>query len=319
MKIAFVGKGGSGKTTVSSLFARYLASEGVPVLAIDADINQHLGEALGFTEEELSALKPLGAHTEDVQGHVKGGSGHIRDTGHIRPTTPPSRGSRAVYPRKDDPLVSRFVVEKDGVLLARTGPFEQEDLGMMCYHGKTFAADILLTHLADRNDEYVIVDMTAGADAFSSGLFLKFDLLVLVTEPTNKSLAVYDQYKEYGKHYRLPLAVIGNKIEGKEDESFIRARTGEHYLASLPRSAFVKDMERGVQRPFVEIEPGVIETLRALRAEAGSVEKDWDAFYGNIVKHHAALAERWLNKSYGYDMTEQIDPQFSPREFYENS
>ncbi|TDD74119.1 ATP-binding protein, partial [Actinomadura rubrisoli] len=43
MKVAFVGKGGSGKTTLSSLFVRYLAGRGLPVVAVDADINQHLG------------------------------------------------------------------------------------------------------------------------------------------------------------------------------------------------------------------------------------------------------------------------------------
>jgi len=50
MKIAFVGKGGSGKTTLASLLARHLAEAGLPVLAIDADINQHLGVALGLDE-----------------------------------------------------------------------------------------------------------------------------------------------------------------------------------------------------------------------------------------------------------------------------
>ncbi len=42
MKIAFAGKGGSGKTTLSSLFVRHLAGQGLPVVAVDADINQHL-------------------------------------------------------------------------------------------------------------------------------------------------------------------------------------------------------------------------------------------------------------------------------------
>ena len=45
MKIAFAGKGGSGKTTLSSLFTRHLAALGLPVVAIDADINQHLADA----------------------------------------------------------------------------------------------------------------------------------------------------------------------------------------------------------------------------------------------------------------------------------
>ena len=42
MKIAFAGKGGSSKTTLSSLFTRHLAARGLPVVAIDADIDQHL-------------------------------------------------------------------------------------------------------------------------------------------------------------------------------------------------------------------------------------------------------------------------------------
>jgi CO dehydrogenase maturation factor len=50
MKIAFAGKGGSGKTTLSALFVRHLTARGLPVVAIDADINQHLAEALGASQ-----------------------------------------------------------------------------------------------------------------------------------------------------------------------------------------------------------------------------------------------------------------------------
>ncbi|MFD1050003.1 ATP-binding protein, partial [Kibdelosporangium lantanae] len=41
MKIAFVGKGGSGKTTLASLFLRHLAAARRPVLALDADVDLH--------------------------------------------------------------------------------------------------------------------------------------------------------------------------------------------------------------------------------------------------------------------------------------
>ena len=47
MKIALVGKGGSGKTTLAALLVRHLVAADRPVLAVDADINQHLAVALG--------------------------------------------------------------------------------------------------------------------------------------------------------------------------------------------------------------------------------------------------------------------------------
>jgi CO dehydrogenase maturation factor len=49
LKIVLVGKGGSGKTTLAALLVRHLVAAGRPVLAVDADINQHLAVALGAT------------------------------------------------------------------------------------------------------------------------------------------------------------------------------------------------------------------------------------------------------------------------------
>ena len=68
MKVAFVGKGGSGKTTLSSLFVRHLAAQGLPVVAVDADINQHLAEALGAAVQP----PPLGAHLAQIKEHLRG-------------------------------------------------------------------------------------------------------------------------------------------------------------------------------------------------------------------------------------------------------
>src|ERR1700722_19896633 len=68
VKIAFAGKGGSGKTTLSSLFARHLAARGLPVVAVDADINQHLAEALGADREPPA----MGAHLTEIKEHLRG-------------------------------------------------------------------------------------------------------------------------------------------------------------------------------------------------------------------------------------------------------
>jgi len=51
--IAISGKGGTGKTTVSSLLIRSFIDLGeVPVLAVDADPNANLHEALGVPVHE---------------------------------------------------------------------------------------------------------------------------------------------------------------------------------------------------------------------------------------------------------------------------
>src|SRR5689334_9591032 len=73
MKIAFAGKGGSGKTTLSSLFVRHLAARGLPVVAIDADINQHLAEALGAAGQPPA----MGAHLARIKDYLRGGNPRI--------------------------------------------------------------------------------------------------------------------------------------------------------------------------------------------------------------------------------------------------
>ena len=56
MKIAVVGKGGSGKTTTSAVLARTLARHGHDTLALDCDTNPNLGISLGLGEEETERL-----------------------------------------------------------------------------------------------------------------------------------------------------------------------------------------------------------------------------------------------------------------------
>ena len=59
MKVAVTGKGGVGKTTLSSTLARLYADEGRIVLAADVDPDANLGLALGLTEEEVNAIVPI--------------------------------------------------------------------------------------------------------------------------------------------------------------------------------------------------------------------------------------------------------------------
>jgi hypothetical protein len=71
-----------------------------------------------------------------------------------------------------------------------------------CHHAKTGAVELYLNHLVDGPGEYVVVDCTAGADSFASGLFTRSDLTVPVAEPTRKGISVYRQWQDYSAGYR---------------------------------------------------------------------------------------------------------------------
>ena len=311
MKIAFVGKGGSGKTTLASITARYLAANRMPVLAIDADINQHLGRSLGLSEEDASRMSAMGAEINRIKAYLAGTNANIGDASEMVKTTPPGAGSRLLTVTGDNPLYRRFVREIDGVRLMAVGPFTEEDLGVKCYHSKTGSVELALNHIIDKENEYVLVDMTAGADAFASGLFTRFDVTFLAVEPTVKSVSVYGQYKGYAERYGVCIRVIGNKIEDESDVAFIREHVGNDLIAAFSRSRFIRSMEKGAMRPLSDLEPENARELGRITAEANAREKDWDKYYAQAVAFHRKNAKSWANAATGTDVTLQIDPSFS--------
>lgn len=71
MKIAVVGKGGSGKTTTSAVLARALGRCGRRVIALDCDTNPNLGLSLGVGDRETERLLTLRERIDDGDGeHV---------------------------------------------------------------------------------------------------------------------------------------------------------------------------------------------------------------------------------------------------------
>ncbi|WP_165989057.1 ATP-binding protein [Streptomyces sp. YIM 98790] len=319
MKIAFVGKGGSGKTTLSSLFVRHLAAARVPVMAVDADINQHLGPALGMDEQEAAALPPLGGRLAEVKEYLRGDNPRIASAEAMIKTTPPGSGSRLLRLDRPNPVFDACArtVTLDGgaggrVRLMATGQFTEEDLGVSCYHSKTGALELCLNHLVDGRGAYLVADMTAGSDSFGSGLFTRFDLTFLVAEPTRKGVSVYRQYRDYARDFGVRLRVVGNKVQGPEDEEFLREEVGEDLLLTFGHSAWVRALERGRPRPFAELEESGRAALRVLHetADAAYPRRDWERYTRQMHHFHLRNAESWGNARTGADLAAQIDPGF---------
>ena len=312
MKVAFVGKGGSGKTTLSALFVRYLAASGAPVVAVDADINQHLGVALGLAEEEAAALPALGARLTEIKEYLRGSNARISSAATMVKTTPPGRGSRLLRPLGDDFLHGELAQDVDGVSLLAAGPFEDSDLGVSCYHAKVGAVELYLNHLVDGPGEYVVVDMTAGADSFASGLFTRFDLTFLVAEPTRRGVSVWRQYRDHAAGHDVPLAVIGNKVCSPDDAEYLRAQIGDDLIGCFGQSPFVRAQERGGPLALADLEPSNAALLSVLRARVDAGVKDWDAYQRIAVEFHLRNAAAWASRAVGEDLSGQVDQGFIP-------
>ncbi|MGV9297964.1 ATP-binding protein [Amycolatopsis sp. NPDC003676] len=310
MKIAFVGKGGSGKTTLSSLFVSYLAGAAKPVLAIDADINQHLAVALGATEEQALAWPTLGENMPLIKDYLRGDNPRIASADAMIKTTPPGRGSRLVRPFEDNPIFDTCFRPLGDVRLGVTGKFDEDDLGVACYHSKVGAAELLLNHLVDGTDEYVVMDMTAGADAFASGLFTRFDVTFLVCEPTLRSVGVYRQYADHARDFGVHLVAVGNKVTDSDDVDFLTTQLGSALLGWMTTSGHVRAAERGTTRPIGELEPRNLATLAAMQDLVDATPRDWARYQRQGVEFHLRNARAWGNGRAGADLEEQVDPEF---------
>ena len=304
MKIAFVGKGGSGKTTLSALFSRYSRTAASPwSRSTPTSTNT---SAPRWAPHPPTQPIPPSAATSPTSRILRGPTrGSLR--GQMVKTTPPGRGSRLLGLSADNPVHQRFGRDIGGVLLMLTGPFSEDDLGVSCYHSKVGAVEMYLNHLVDGPGEYVVVDMTAGADSFASGLFTRFDVTFLVAEPTVRGVGVYRQYVDYARDYDVTVHVIGNKVHGPDDVEFLRDHVGDALTVCLTHSGFVRAMEKGRFLDLAELEEDNLKALARMRDLVDAAEQDWEKFTRQTVEFHLRNAEKWANAATGVDLAAQVD------------
>lgn len=310
MKIAFVGKGGSGKSTMSALFIRHLQNQGKNIIALDADLNMNLAGLLGVEfPEEKRLSRPDNAAA--LRRHLRGDNQHIRDEHAFLPTTPPGPGSNVIG-TVNDPALNPYAVEvSQNLRLLTVGTYEADGIGQSCYHTNLFVAENLLTHTALADDEWMVVDMVAGTDAFSYSLHLQFDAIILIAEPTPESAEVCALYKGLAQEAGIaPLIhLIANKVEDADDIAFITERTSFAPLGAIPSmQTYRKARQRGTavtseMAAAPEIAPTLHQAQRAACAPAISAPERLRL----LRKLHEQLAgQDWVQSGYG-DVSGQYD------------
>lgn len=208
MKLSISGKGGVGKTTLSSLLARIYASRGYQVLAIDANPDANFGTALGIPFEEVQGITPI-VEMDDL----------IEERTGARPGT--SAPFFKLNPKVDD-IPDRFSLEKDSVKLLIMGTVASGGSGCICPESTLLKA--LLSHLILKREEVVILDMDAGIEHLARGTVRAVDAFVVVVEPGQRSIQTAKSVRKLARDLGVERCyVVGNKIKSPEDEEFVRS------------------------------------------------------------------------------------------------
>jgi CO dehydrogenase maturation factor len=162
--IGFAGKGGTGKTTIAALTVRYLVEKKKrAVLAVDADSNSCLNEALG-----VSIHATIGKLREESLATVRSGS-----------ERPGGMSMEQLF----DYQVQQSVIEAEGFDLMVMGRPE----GPGCYCA---ANNIIRKYTDILSDKYpyVVIDNEAGMEHLSRRTTHKVDLLLVISDPTKKGV-----------------------------------------------------------------------------------------------------------------------------------
>ena len=94
----------------------------------------------------------------------------------------------------------------------------------------------LFTHLLFRKDDVLLMDMYAGVEHLGRATVDFVDTLLVVVEPTRRSLATANQIKKLAEDIGLTrLWLVGNRIRDEEDVAFLEREGGDlPLLGHLP-------------------------------------------------------------------------------------
>lgn len=211
--IAMAGKGGTGKTTIAALLIKYLVEKKKgAILAVDADPNANLNEALGY--EVTNTISKI---LFDIK------KGNV-----------PTSMTKETYLQFE---LHRALVETDYVdLLVMGGP-----QGPGCY---CFPTDILKRHLAnmDRSYDYLVVDNEAGLEHISRKTIEDVDVMLVISDPTAKGIRTAGRIYKLAKSLNINIAdayLIVTKITDPAPLQKEIDATGLKLLGTVPHDSKV--------------------------------------------------------------------------------
>ena len=249
MKVAITGKGGVGKTTLSSTLARLYADEGRTVLAADVDPDANLGLALGLSQEEVDAIIPISK---------------MRDLAKERTGASDDNRFYKLNPYVAD-IPEKFARTVNGVKLLVMGTVDVGGTGCVCPEHVMLKS--ILSALTYRKNDVVIMDMEAGLEHLGRGTAAHMDQFIVVIEPGARSVQTYRNVKRLASDLGVKtVRVVANKVRSEDDEAYIRSVIpAEDLLGCIHYNPDVIEADRQGRSPY-DFSPEAIEEIRKIKA-----------------------------------------------------
>lgn len=212
MKIAVSGKGGVGKTLTAGTLARLFAKDNYKVLAIDNDSAMNLSYTLGINNDVKKNIVPISEMKKIIEERVV-----IKDGG---------SGVYNINPKVADIPDKYKVTGPDGLQLLVLGSIEEPSTGCLCPENALIRT--LLYNLFVKRDEVIIVDFEAGLEHLGRGTAKGIDVMLVVTEPSQKSLDLSAKIIKLSKKLGIVnIFLIVNKLIDDSQLEFINKRVEE--------------------------------------------------------------------------------------------
>jgi len=220
-QIAIAGKGGVGKTTFTALLLRHLQKNkpAILLLAVDADPNANLSEALGVKVDKT--ISTILEGTKD-------------------PKAVPSGMTKEMY--MEYKLLDAVVETENMDLLVMGNP---QRSGCYCYPN-----DLLRKNLEKLRSsyDYVAIDNEAGLEHLSRRIISQVDTLIVVSDPTVRGVRSAARVYEIARAVSLDVKAVylvvskttNNEVDKLQEEI---AKTGLMLLGTIPLDPLVTEFD----------------------------------------------------------------------------
>lgn len=216
MKVVIAGKGGSGKSTMTTLMAKLALKRGRCVIVVDADeSNPEIERMFGLSVPSPGLI--------DVVGGRRHVFGEVRDA--------------SSEELKD--LVSSVMEDAEGkeFCVVRLGKIRNAGSGCACPQG-AIAREILSYPFKNRT--FVLLDAEAGIEHFGRGIDARADKIIFVVDPSYDSVVLCEEAKSLADSIRVKFLAVLNKVDSDRTSAFLKSqlmKKGIEVEAAVPYDA----------------------------------------------------------------------------------